>query len=141
MELHPKSRYITTFSTHKGLFRYNRLNFGVNCASEIFDDIVRQTVSGVNGVFNRSDDIFVTGKTKEEHNRNLEKLLKRLMERNLTLHFDKCEFGKEEIDFYGLHFSGNGMSPDKSKVEAINKAKRPETGRSRVKFSTNGYLL
>lgn len=27
IELHPESRYITTFSTHIGLFRYKRLNF------------------------------------------------------------------------------------------------------------------
>ena len=25
LELHPESRYITTFSTHKGLFRYKTL--------------------------------------------------------------------------------------------------------------------
>ena len=28
MELTPESRYITTFSTHLGLRRYTRLNFG-----------------------------------------------------------------------------------------------------------------
>lgn len=32
VELHPDSRYITTFSTHIGLFRYKRLNFGINSA-------------------------------------------------------------------------------------------------------------
>jgi len=30
------SRFITTFSTHVGLFRYKRLNFGISSASEIF---------------------------------------------------------------------------------------------------------
>jgi hypothetical protein len=35
VELHPDSRYITTFSSHLGLHRYKRLNFGVNAASEI----------------------------------------------------------------------------------------------------------
>ena len=32
-----KSRYITTFATHKGLRRYTRLNIGTNSASEIFN--------------------------------------------------------------------------------------------------------
>lgn len=127
LELAPESRYITTFSTHRGLFRYKRLNFGMNCASEIFDDVIRQTVSGIPGVVNRSDDIFVTGKTKEEHDSSLEKVLKRLMDKNLTLNFEKCEFGKEEIDFFGLHFSGKGVSPTQAKVEAIKKAEPPST--------------
>lgn len=34
--LAPKSRYITTFATHKGLRCYTRLNFGTNSASDIF---------------------------------------------------------------------------------------------------------
>jgi hypothetical protein len=70
LELAPESRYITTFSTHRGLFRYKRLNFGMNCAAEIFDDVIRQTVSGILGVVNRSDDIFVTGKTKDEQEKS-----------------------------------------------------------------------
>jgi hypothetical protein len=36
LELHEDSRYITTFSTHVGLFRYKRLNYGTNVAAEIF---------------------------------------------------------------------------------------------------------
>ena len=32
IELEPESREITTFMTHKGMFRYKRLMFGVNCA-------------------------------------------------------------------------------------------------------------
>ena len=34
--MNESSRYITTFSTHVGLFRYKRLNFGISSASEIF---------------------------------------------------------------------------------------------------------
>ena len=34
LELSPESREITTFATHCGLFRYKRLLFGVNSASE-----------------------------------------------------------------------------------------------------------
>ena len=33
--LAPESRYITTFATHQGLWRYTRLNFGTNSASDV----------------------------------------------------------------------------------------------------------
>ena len=36
LELDEGSREITTFTTHRGLFRYKRLHMGVNCATEIF---------------------------------------------------------------------------------------------------------
>ena len=36
LPLHPDSRHLTTFSTHVGLYRYKRLNFGLSCAAEIF---------------------------------------------------------------------------------------------------------
>ena len=35
LELKPKPREITTFATHSGLYRYKRLLFGVNSASEV----------------------------------------------------------------------------------------------------------
>ena len=35
-ELEEECRNITTFSTHVGLFRYKRLMFGINAASELF---------------------------------------------------------------------------------------------------------
>ena len=69
LDLHTESRCIPTFSTHQGLFYYERLNSGANRASEILDYIVHQLVSGVTGAFKRSDDKFVTEKTKEEHDR------------------------------------------------------------------------
>ena len=44
-ELEPSSRYITTFSTHAGLFRYKRLNFGISSSSEIFQEVVRNVIT------------------------------------------------------------------------------------------------
>jgi hypothetical protein len=44
-----------------------------------------------------------------------------------NLKFVKCEFGKEEIEFFGLHFSGKGVSPTQAKVEAIKKSEPPPT--------------
>uniref|UniRef100_A0A182YRU0 Reverse transcriptase domain-containing protein n=1 Tax=Anopheles stephensi TaxID=30069 RepID=A0A182YRU0_ANOST len=37
IELHPVSRGITTFMTNRGLMRFTRLMFGINCAPEIFN--------------------------------------------------------------------------------------------------------
>ena len=59
--LHEESRYVTTFTTHVGLRRYKRLMFGINAASEIFQNAIYQSLHGLSGVMNISDDILVYG--------------------------------------------------------------------------------
>ena len=50
LELDEESRYITTFSTHIGLVRYKRLNYGTNAAAEIFQYILQTQLQGLTGV-------------------------------------------------------------------------------------------
>ena len=97
LELAPESRNLTTFSTHIGLRRYKRLPFGINAASEIFQEGIRELLTGLQGCKNISDDIIVFWKSQEEHDMNLRGVLQRLQENNLRLNEDKCEFSKTEI--------------------------------------------
>ena len=52
LELDPESRYITTFTTHLGLRRYKRLNFGISSAAEVFQNAIQTALSGLTGVCN-----------------------------------------------------------------------------------------
>ena len=81
LELAPESRYITTFGSHMGLMRYKRLNFGISSAAEIFQNVIRETLEGIDGAKNISDDILVFGKSHEEHDQNLRAVFQRLRER------------------------------------------------------------
>ena len=42
-----KSRNVTTFTTHVGLRRYKRLNFGINSAAEIFQNTISTALEGL----------------------------------------------------------------------------------------------
>lgn len=127
LELHPDSRYITTFSTHLGIFRYKRLNFGVSSASEIFHETIRQVIQDIQGVRNISDDIVVFGENQEQHDIALRKVLKRLSEKGLTLNYKKCVFRTDQISFFGVIFGTSGISPDPEKVKAVHDFNRPES--------------
>lgn len=59
IELKSESREITTFVTHKGLFRYKRLMFGISCAPEMYQKVMQQVLQGCEGVHNIMDDIIV----------------------------------------------------------------------------------
>ena len=110
LEIKPESRYITTFATHVGLKRYKRLNFGISSASEVFQDTIRQTIEGIPGVLNISDDILLHAPSQAEHDTRLEQLLDRLKNKGLTLNGEKCKFNQTSIEFFGLIFGENGVS-------------------------------
>ena len=61
VELDPESRQITTFITHRGLFRYKRLMFGINSAPEKYQKIVKDALIGFKGVKNIAEDLVIHG--------------------------------------------------------------------------------
>ena len=99
VELHPESRILTTFSTHKGLKRYKRLIFGLSSAPEY---VIQQTLQGIPGARNISDDIIVFGSDQESHDKSLELTLSRLESKGLTLNREKCIFSVPELVFFGF---------------------------------------
>ena len=127
LELEEHSREITNFSTHKGLFRYKRLIFGMNTAFEVFQRTLQHSLSNCEGQNNISDDIIVYGCTQEEHDRKLERVLQRLDELNLTLKKEKCIFSVPKLVFSGFTLSGEGISPVVTKVDAVRNFKTPES--------------
>ena len=127
VELSEDSRPITTFVTHKGLYRYKRLMFGVSCAPEMYQRIIQQVLQGCEGAINIFDDIIVHGATVSEHNQRLHQLLQRIRERGLTLNKDKCKFNMSQVEFMGHLLSARGIGPSKVKVEAVLQARQPES--------------
>ena len=125
LPLHEDSRYITTFNTHVGLYRYTRLNYGTNAAMEIFQHVLQQNLQGIQGVLNLADDIFVFGKTRRKHDTALRNCLERLQERGLTLNPRKCTFLKSSINFFGQIFSAQGTRPDPKRIEDLENASVP----------------
>ena len=61
-----------------GLRRYERLNFGMSRASEVFQNTIREVLMGIPGVLNVSDDILIYAKSAEEHHQRLTTVLERL---------------------------------------------------------------
>ena len=123
--LDEQSRYITTFSTHIGLFRYKRLNYGTNASAEIFQYVSQRELQGLQGVRNIADDIIVFGTTRAEHDSNLENCLRRLLSKGLKLNQDKCVFLSNTLEFFGQIFSKDGIRPDPKRVTDLLNAPRP----------------
>ena len=123
--LNDLSKKIVTINTHKGLFQYNRLPFGVSAAPSIFQRTIETLLQGLSGVCLYLDDILITGKTKQEHLDNLSAVLQRLAAAGMKLRPEKCSFILPEVEYLGHKISEKGLQPTTQKVRAIVEAPRP----------------
>lgn len=73
MELDQESQSYLVANTHKGLFKYKRLPFGVCSASALFQRVMDTILQGLGGIVAYQDDILVTGSNTQEHIEHLEK--------------------------------------------------------------------
>ena len=69
--LQEDSLSVTTLIIHHGLFRYERLMFGVSSAPEQYQHIIRDVLQSCEGIVNIVDDIIIHEVTMEEHDRRL----------------------------------------------------------------------
>jgi hypothetical protein len=129
IELDLDSRDITTFATHMGLYRYKRLMFGINAAPEHYQRIIRNVLQDCEGVQNISDDIIIHGKTQEEHNVRLDKVLTKLHSSGLTANKRKSRFSITKLEFMGHLLTTAGISPTETKVEAVQKTRIPQNAK------------
>jgi hypothetical protein len=125
-----RARELTAFRTPFGVFKFNRLPFGLKNAPSFFQRIMMTEV--LNGLVNNIchtyiDDIVVVGTSRQTHLDNLVMVLQRLRDKGLVVKKSKCTFTKLEIQYLGHVICQSGHTFDKKRVEAVMKLQLPET--------------
>ena len=123
--LEPDSRQYLTINTHKGLYQYTRLPFGVHSAPAIFQRTIEGILRGIKNVAVYIDDILITGVSEEEHLQTLDKVLSRLEAEGMRLKRDKCAFMLSRVEYLGHVITAEGLHPAEDKIRAILKAPAP----------------
>ena len=126
IEVEEQSQKVLTINTHKGLFKYKRLPPGVKSAPGAFQKVVDNMLSDLEGAQSFLDDILVFGRTRIEHDRNLEQTLTKIQEYGFKLKAEKCKFRMTQVKYLGHIISGKGVSTDPEKVAAIAKMPVPK---------------
>ena len=67
LPVHENSKELVTINTHKGLYRYIRMPFGIASAPAIWQRTIEEVLQGIPGVQVMSDDMIITGKDDQEH--------------------------------------------------------------------------
>lgn len=126
LSLDKKSRKLTSFTTDK-MYQMKRCPMGLKTSPSAFSRLMTIAMSGLNyqKCFIYLDDCIVVGNCLETHNRNLLSILERLRETNLKLNPIKCEFLRKEIMYLGHKITSEGILPDPTKIESIQRYPRP----------------
>lgn len=109
LEVDDESKPLMTINTHKGLYRYNRLLFGIASAPAIWQRTMNQVLNGLGGVQCMLDDMIITGSSDEMHLHNLRNVLQRLQNYGLRANLQKCYFLKENVTYCGHEISAEGL--------------------------------
>ncbi|RDX88289.1 Retrovirus-related Pol polyprotein, partial [Mucuna pruriens] len=122
-----EDQHKTTFTYPFGTFAYTRMPFGLCNApstfqrymTSIFSDLLQECME----VF--IDDFTVYADSFEACLENLSKVLKRCIDTNLVLNFEKCHFMVIEGIVLGHLVSSRGIEVDKSKIDIITSLPKP----------------
>ena len=123
--LDDQSKNYVVINTHRGLFRYNRLPYGISSAPGIFQRTMETLLQGIANVVVYLDDILITGSTDEEHLGTLEEVLTRMEQAGLRLKKSKCAFMVDSVTYLGHKIDANGLHPVEKKLEAVQRAPKP----------------
>ena len=125
-----KSKEYLTINTHKGLFKYNRLPFGVASAPAIIQRTMESLLQGLKHVAVCLDDILITWQSEADHLRTLEDVLGRLEAAGMRLKAAKWLFMQKKVEYLGHRITSEGIHPAAEKLRAIKDAPAPQQLRS-----------
>ncbi len=126
----------TAFSTTSGHYEYLVMPFGLANSPSVFqafmNDIFRDMLN--RWVIVYIDDILIYSNTQEEHVRHVRAVLKRLLQHQLYVKAEKCEFHQTSTSFLGYVISQDGVSMDDKKVQAVLDWPQPQTVKELQRF-------
>ena len=123
----PEDYEKTTFTCLYGTFAYRRMPFGLCNAPATFQRCMMSIFQDMNEKFLEifMDDFSIHGNDFDDCLLNLENVLKRCIDCNLMLNWEKCHFMVEDGIVLGHKISQKGIEVDQSKTEVISKLPIP----------------
>jgi transposase InsO family protein len=124
----------TAFYALGELWQFKRCPFGLKNAVTRCMRVMKQVFQNLDGVLIYLDDVLVYGKSQEEHDKRLERVLKRIEEHGLSLNSSKCKFGLEKVSYLGHLIDKETIQPDPERTRPITECPRPQNLKQLERF-------
>ncbi|XP_062403850.1 uncharacterized protein LOC134094368 [Sardina pilchardus] len=126
----------TAFNTPTGHYEYLVMPFGLTNAPAVFqaliNDVLRDWLN--KSVFVYLDDILIFSKSLHEHVHQVRLVLQRLLDNNLFVKPEKCEFHVSEVSFLGFILSQGNLCMDPKKTLAVRDWSQPTSVKEVQRF-------
>jgi len=119
----------TAFITRRGKYEWVRVPMGLKGAPSYFQrEIATRVLAGYLGDFCELylDDLIVFAETEEEFADNVDKILDRLREYNITCNPEKCRFGHTSVEYLGHVIDADGISFSEEKKNEVRNFPQPK---------------
>lgn len=114
------------FNTPFGMYKFNRMPFGITIAPEFFQKVNSQNFADIPGVVIYFDDILIASDTLEEHDKILQAVIERAKKLNIRFNKEKIQFKQNHVKYLGHIFSQDGISADEDRIKSITDLKNPK---------------
>ena len=127
LEMAEEDREKTAFRTHRGLYQFKRMPFGLRNGPSIFQRVTQSILAPYLWIFTLVyiDDIVVFSVSFMDHLGHLEVVFIAVERAGITLSPSKCFLGYQSLLLLGQKVSRLGLSTHKEKIDAIIDLKEP----------------
>lgn len=122
-----ESRAYTVINTHRGLFKYNRLVFGLASSPGIFQKFMVNLFKDIPDVVIFYDDILIKSKDLDSHIKTIERVFEVLQQNGLKIKKKKCEFMADQVQYLGFIINKDGVKVNPDKIKPIVEMPHPTT--------------
>ncbi|XP_063390024.1 uncharacterized protein K02A2.6-like [Cydia fagiglandana] len=113
------SRAYTVINTHRGLFKYNRLVFGLASSPGIFQKFMVNLLRDIPDVVVFFDDILIKSRDLDSHVKAIKQVFTILQASGLKLKKKKCDFLSRQVEYLGFIVDENGVRVNPDKIKPI----------------------
>ena len=124
----------TLMATPKGVYKLNRLPFGLSVSTDIFQREASKIFQNIPNVWVYIDDLLISATTEKEHDQTLLKVIKTARENNVKVNAKKIKFRALSVKYVGYQLNGDGRAITQSRVDAIKEIPVPENRQAFLSF-------
>ena len=127
LSLTERALLLTTFCIMYGRYCYLRVPMGASLSSDVYQFKIDEIFEDIPQCVSIADNIMIFGYSDHDHDATLYSVLDRACDVGMRFNPDKCIFRQDNISFYGVMLSSEGVKPDPRKIEAIKNLPEPKS--------------